>query len=156
MVAMLVVKNKNISILMKIHDFMKILGNEFLMYWPQTWPPCHVVAIQVKNTTLYTNQWNGTRGLPWLTIANRASVQIQERWFRRALRWHVTLGTRGFSRLRREFSVLAEATCAHERRVTIKTWQKPETALEKSPAPRVMICFPNERKKKIKQRLCTD
>ena len=32
MVAMLVVKNKNISILMKIHDFMKILGNEFLMY----------------------------------------------------------------------------------------------------------------------------
>ena len=32
MVAMLVVKNKNISILTKIHDFMKILGNEFLMY----------------------------------------------------------------------------------------------------------------------------
>ena len=33
-----------------------------------------------------------------------------------------TLGTRGFSRVRR---------------VTIKTWQKPETALEKSLAPRV-------------------
>ena len=41
----------------------------------------------------------------------------------------LTLGTRGFSRLRREFSVFA--------RVTIKTWQKPETALEKSLEPRV-------------------
>ena len=45
-----------------------------------------------------------------------------------------TLGTRGFSRVRREFSVLAEGR-SHERRtgarVTIKTWQKPETALEK-------------------------
>ena len=43
-----------------------------------------------------------------------------------------TLGTRGFSRVRREFSVGR----SHER-VTIKTWQKPETALEKSLAPRV-------------------
>ena len=41
----------------------------------------------------------------------------------------LTLGTRGFSRVRREFSVFA--------RVTIKTWQKPETALEKSLEPRV-------------------
>ena len=36
-----------------------------------------------------------------------------------------TLGTRGFSRVRREFSVLAEAT------------QKPETAREKCLAPKV-------------------
>ena len=45
-----------------------------------------------------------------------------------------TLGTRGFSRVQREFSVLAEG---RHMRVTIKTWQKPETALEKSLAPRV-------------------
>ena len=43
-----------------------------------------------------------------------------------------TLGTRGFSRGQREFSVLAEG------RHTVKTWQKPETALEKFLAPRVM------------------
>ena len=63
-----------------------------------------------------------------------------------------TLGTRGFSRVRREFSVLAEGRHIFGRRprpraakpreklfarVTIKTWQKPETALEKSLAPRV-------------------
>ena len=49
-----------------------------------------------------------------------------------------TLGTRGFSRVRREFSVLAESRHIFgRRRVTIKTWQKPETALEKSLAPRV-------------------
>ena len=42
------------------------------------------------------------------------------------------LCTRGFSRVRREVSALAA-------RVTIKTWQKPETALEKSLAPRVAI-----------------
>ena len=56
---------------------------------------------------------------------------------------YLTLGTRGFSRVRREFSVLAEGR-SHERRsgearVTIKTWQKPETALEKSLAPRVYL-----------------
>ena len=59
-----------------------------------------------------------------------------------------TLGTTGFSRLRREFSVLAEGRHVFGRRpkpraaklfarVTIKTWQKPETAPEKSLAPRV-------------------
>ena len=51
-----------------------------------------------------------------------------------------TLGTRGFSRVRREFSVLAEGRSRAKNlfaRVTIKTWQKPETALEKSLAPRV-------------------
>ena len=61
-----------------------------------------------------------------------------------------TLGTRGFSRVRREFSVLAEGRHVFGRkpkpgeklfalfaRVTIKTLQKPETALEKSLAPRV-------------------
>ena len=49
-----------------------------------------------------------------------------------------TLGIRGFSRVRREFSVLAEGRHVFDRRrVSIKTWQKPETALEKSLAPRV-------------------
>ena len=42
-----------------------------------------------------------------------------------------TLGTRGFSRARRKFSVLAEGRHIFVRR------PKPETALEKSPAPRV-------------------
>ena len=68
----------------------------------------------------------------------------------RTLEWGlggVTLGTRGFSRVRREFSVWAEGRHIFGRRpkpreklfarVTIKTWQKPETALEKSLAPRV-------------------
>ena len=41
-------------------------------------------------------------------------------------------GYQSFSRVQREFSVLFA-------RVTIKTWQKPETALEKSLAPRVVI-----------------
>ena len=46
----------------------------------------------------------------------------------------VTLGTRGFSRVRREFSVLAKGwhIFGHRPRVTINTWQKPEAALEKS------------------------
>ena len=54
-----------------------------------------------------------------------------------------TLGTRGFSRVRREFSVLNEGRHIFGRRpkpraaITIKNWQKPETALEKSLAPRV-------------------
>ena len=49
-----------------------------------------------------------------------------------------TLGTRGFSRVRRELSVLAGSQHIFgRRRVTIKTWQKAETALEKSLAPRV-------------------
>ena len=39
-----------------------------------------------------------------------------------------------------EFSVLTEGR-SHER-VTIKTWEKPETALEKSLAPRVIIVIP--------------
>ena len=55
------------------------------------------------------------------------------------------------SRVRREFSVLAEgrhifglrpkpraAKPRENSRVTMKTWQKPETALEKSLAPRVL------------------
>ena len=57
----------------------------------------------------------------------------------------ITLGTRGFSRVRWEFLVLAEGRHSFgcrpkpraEKRVTIKSWQKPETALEKSLAPRV-------------------
>ena len=55
-----------------------------------------------------------------------------------------TLGSRGFSRVRWEFSVLAKGQHIFGRRpkpraVSIKTWQKPETALEKSLAPRVWI-----------------
>ena len=42
---------------------------------------------------------------------------------------HLTLGTRGFSRVRRKFSVLAEGR-SQER-------QRPETTLEESLAPRV-------------------
>ena len=50
------------------------------------------------------------------------------------------LGTRGFAHVRREFSVLAEGWHIFGwRRVTVKTWQKPETVLEKSLAPRVFI-----------------
>ena len=53
----------------------------------------------------------------------------------------ITLGTRGFSRVRREFSVLTEGRDIFGRRpksqAAIKTWQKPETVLEKSLAPRV-------------------
>ena len=53
----------------------------------------------------------------------------------------ITLGTRGFSRVRREFSVLTEGRHIFGRRpkpqAAIKTWQKPETVLEKSLAPRV-------------------
>ena len=66
------------------------------------------------------------------------------------IRIRVTLGTRGFSRVRWEFSVLAEGRHIFGRRpkppeklfarVTIKTWQKPETALEKSLASRVDPC----------------
>ena len=48
-----------------------------------------------------------------------------------------TLGTRGVSRARQEFSVLAKGWHIFGRRVTIMTWQKPETVLEKSLAPRV-------------------
>ena len=79
--------------------------------------------------------------------------------------WKCEGTARGFSRMRQEFSVLAEGRHifgrSHERRsrekkrfcfqeknscvfnplfvrFTIKTWQKPETALEKSLPPRVM------------------
>ena len=48
-----------------------------------------------------------------------------------------TLDTRGFSRLRWEFSVLAKGRHILDRRVTIMTWQNLETVLEKSLAPRV-------------------
>ena len=52
-----------------------------------------------------------------------------------------TLSTRGFSRVRRGiFGVGRGPThlrCLLFARVTIKTWQKPETALEKSLAPRI-------------------
>ena len=55
-----------------------------------------------------------------------------------------TLGTIGFSRVRGEFSVLAEGRHIFAR-VTKKTWQKPETALEKSLAPRVLLCRISEK-----------
>ena len=54
-----------------------------------------------------------------------------------------TLGTRGFSRVRWEFSVLAEGRYIFGRRLKPRAanWQKPETALEKSLAPRVQKMF---------------
>ena len=75
-----------------------------------------------------------------------------------------TLGTRGFSRVRWEFSVLAEGRHIFGRRpkpraaklreklfarVTIKTWQKTETALEKSLAPRVIDFAQTKRAKAL-------
>ena len=47
------------------------------------------------------------------------------------------LGTRGFFRVRREFSVLAERHIFGNRPKPRAATQKPETALEKSLAPRV-------------------
>ena len=45
--AMLVVKNKSISLLWEQNSiFMQILREKFLLFWPPTWPPCHVVANQ--------------------------------------------------------------------------------------------------------------
>ena len=54
-----------------------------------------------------------------------------------------TPGTRGFSRVRWEFSVLAEGRYIFGRRLKPRAanWQKPETALEKSLAPRVQKMF---------------
>ena len=54
-----------------------------------------------------------------------------------------TLGTRGFSRVRWEFSVLAEGRYIFGRGLKPRAanWQKPETALEKSLAPRVQKMF---------------
>ena len=64
---------------------------------------------------------------------------------------HISLGTSGFPRVRREFSVSAKARHIFGRRpkpraakrVTIKTWQKQETAPEKSLPPRVFSSFLN-------------
>ena len=45
--AMLVVKNKNISLLWELNSiFRLILREKILLFWPPTWPPCHVVANQ--------------------------------------------------------------------------------------------------------------
>ena len=57
----------------------------------------------------------------------------------RTLFFYFTLGTRGFSRVQREFSVLAVGRRCVGLWVTIKAWPKPETALEKSLAPRVFL-----------------
>ena len=46
-VAKLVAKNKSISLLWEINSiFMDILREKVLLYWPPTWPPCHVVVNQ--------------------------------------------------------------------------------------------------------------
>ena len=67
-----------------------------------------------------------------------------------------TQGTRGFSRVRWEFSVLAEGRHIFGRRpkprVAIKTWQKPETALEKSLAPRVALGSSGRKKERTRER----
>ena len=45
--AMLVVKNKSISLRWEMDSIlMQISAEKFLLYWPPTWPPCHVVANQ--------------------------------------------------------------------------------------------------------------
>ena len=45
--AMLVVKNKTVSLRWELNSiFMQILRNKIVLYWPPTWPPCHVVANQ--------------------------------------------------------------------------------------------------------------
>ena len=77
-------------------------------------------------------------------LGNLSRVKIRWKWaivpFFRCSKiiGEATLGIRGFSRVRWEFSVLAEGRHVFDRRrVSIKTWQKPETALEKCLAPRV-------------------
>ena len=65
--AMFVVKNKSISLLWKLNSiFMEILWEKSLLYWPSTWPPCHVVANQEfrDTTTTFPAKWclrNGRR-----------------------------------------------------------------------------------------------
>ena len=45
--AMLAVKNKSISLLWELNSiFISVLREKVLLYWPPTWPPCHVVANQ--------------------------------------------------------------------------------------------------------------
>ena len=44
MAAMLVIKNKSISLRWELNIFMQILQEKSLLYWPPIWPPCHVVA----------------------------------------------------------------------------------------------------------------
>ena len=47
MLAMLVIKNKSISLRWELNAiFMQILQEKILLYWPPIWPPCHVVANQ--------------------------------------------------------------------------------------------------------------
>ena len=79
----------------------------------------------------------------WFMLLLVFLVARKEDNFRVMDRVLISLGTRGFSRLRWEFSVLAKGPHIFGRRpkprATIKTWRKPETALEKSLAPRV--CF---------------
>ena len=51
-VAMLVVKNKSVSLRWELNSiFMQILQKKIVLYWPPTWPPCHVVANQELTMT---------------------------------------------------------------------------------------------------------
>ena len=64
-VAMLVVKNKSISLLWELNSiFMEILWEKTLLYWPSTWPPCHVVADQefCDTTTKFPAKWRLRNG----------------------------------------------------------------------------------------------
>ena len=76
-------------------------------------PVCIVAQRSTNKTLLYKHQWN-TR---W-AFARKHDIFTREN--NHMWKDHLTLGTRGFSRVPK-----AEAA-----RVTIKTWQKPETALE--------------------------
>ena len=92
---------------------------------------CIVAQRSTNKTLLYKHQWN-TR---W-AFARKHDIFTREN--NHMWKDHLTLGTRGFSRVRRECSVLAEGA-----RVTIKIWQKPETALAKSLAPTVVFLRPS-------------
>ena len=100
---------------------------------------------QIRKVTTACQVSLESRGRVEFFIYKSLSQQHQSNVFNH---WYVffprghSLGTRGFSCVQRKFSVLAEGPHIFGRRhifarLTIKTWQKPETALERSLAPRV-------------------
>ena len=74
--AMLAVKNKSISLFWELNSiFISILREKVLLYWPPTWPPCHVVANQesfrlvaVKSTVFFLVFFFKFRGTAFLII----------------------------------------------------------------------------------------
>ena len=47
MAAMLVVKNNSLSLRWQLNFiFMQIMRNKIVLFWPPTWPPCHVSEIK--------------------------------------------------------------------------------------------------------------